>query len=867
MAWHGHRTRSVVGAVGLLVGVGLLSVGPVAGLADPVPIAHWAMDEGSGSTAADSGANGADLAISGASWVADGHSGSALHVDGIDDTLTAPAGAMHTTEVTVALWIRADPAKPPANGSPIIEFGSRAGCGQATWGLYAFNGSFTFRWLDEAGTWLEAGGYEIEGHELWDGEWHHIAATTSTASYAYLLMSLDGYSTSFTVASPAFDHTGLAGDILRIGRPANGCVAPDPFVGEVDDLRLYDEQLTLDQIGALLPPIGTTTTVIGPTTGTPATANCYGATVTPAPNGGEIFLVVAKAGGTTARYPMNLMVPGVTTMESCPTLHPGSYTIHTEFTGRRPWLPSTSMPVTLTIAKLPATGLVGGRTQQLSSQTTWVEGYVDGNGDIPTGSIVFFEIVNGQRAARGSAQLAFTGTNTRSGASLALPPRASGTYTFEIDYAGDQDHLPTTASGTIVVHQDVVPGTVTINGGAPTTSSPIVTLSAPAQAAIGTVVSNSGTLYRTYYPYQSSVPGWSLIDPAAGGAGGEGLKTVYVRWYNVFNEDTEDATASIYYDTSAPSGTVSVAGGASATKSASVTLSLPAKDTGSYVTAAQISNDGTKWKTVAYQPTVAWNLADSQFGGTTTNGTKTVRVRYQDLAGRWSAAASDAILLDTTAPTAIGPTWRLGASGTALASGAVPVRVAWTGSDAQSGIAHYALSVATDGGPFVGIAGSIAGTAIDRNLAPGHTYRFAIRPYDKAGNAGALYTGSTFRLSAIQQTSTAVRYSGTWATSTTTTWWGGTARSSSSAGATARITVTGRSFAWIALKAPNRGKASIYVNGIKVATIDLAASTMLKQRLVWSTTWASSATRTVMIRVAGTAGRPRVDVDGFVVGR
>jgi hypothetical protein len=36
--------------------------------------------------------------------------------------------------------------------------------------------------------------------------------------------------------------------------------------------------------------------------------------------------------------------------------------------------------------------------------------------------------------------------------------------------------------------------------------------------------------------------------------------------------------------------------------------------------------------------------------------------------------------------------------------------------------------------------------------------------------------------------------------------------------------------------------------------------------LIWSANYTTSATRTITIKVLGTSGRPRVDVDGFIVG-
>ena len=68
------------------------------------------------------------------------------------------------------------------------------------------------------------------------------------------------------------------------------------------------------------------------------------------------------------------------------------------------------------------------------------------------------------------------------------------------------------------------------------------------------------------------------------------------------------------------------------------------------------------------------------------------------------------------------------------------------------------------------------------------------------------------------------------------------------------------------MKAYNRGKAQVFVNGVLKATVDLYSAATKKRVVVWSQTYTTSATRTITIKVLGTAGRQRVDVDGFIVG-
>jgi concanavalin A-like lectin/glucanase superfamily protein len=220
---------------------------------------------------------------------------------------------------------------------------------------------------------------------------------------------------------------------------------------------------------------------------------------------------------------------------------------------------------------------------------------------------------------------------------------------------------------------------------------------------------------------------------------------------------------------------------------------------------------------------------------------------------------------DTTPPTATAPKHSL-VNGSAISGGRTAVRLGWTGFDAASGIARYELAQSTDGGAWAMVSTSLTAARLDRPLLSNHAYRFRVRAVDGAGNIGAWMAGPTFRLTHYGETSSRIRYSGTWAISRSAVYWGSQAKASSRAGARATISVTGRSVEWVARKGPGRGRAQVYVNGALKATVDLYASTYQNQRVVWAANWSSSATRTISIRVLGTSGRPRVDLDAFVVG-
>jgi len=247
-------------------------------------------------------------------------------------------------------------------------------------------------------------------------------------------------------------------------------------------------------------------------------------------------------------------------------------------------------------------------------------------------------------------------------------------------------------------------------------------------------------------------------------------------------------------------------------------------------------------------------------------GANTVSVRAQRADGL--ADRTPAIrpwIIDITPPTATGPTHAL-VAGTGLSDGRITVRLTWSGTDVGSGIAHYALGQSVDGGPWTTVSASLTATSVDRPLATQHSYRFRVQATDLANIVGDWATGTAFHLSGYSEASSTVTYGGSWRATSSSTYWGGAARSSSVAGAKASFTYTGRSIAFVSRLGPTRGKVTIYVDGTRVATVDLRANTYLGQRVVWVRNWTTAGRHTVTVRVSGTSGRPRVDVDGFIGG-
>ena len=353
-----------------------------------------------------------------------------------------------------------------------------------------------------------------------------------------------------------------------------------------------------------------------------------------------------------------------------------------------------------------------------------------------------------------------------------------------------------------------------------------------------------------------------MTDPLA--AGQHHLRAVYS------GDDTILGVAKDFVllaDGDAPVGTVAIEGNPTAVASPDVTLDLQATDPTTTVVQVRVSDASATAGGVLSTGTTAVATGSMPWLLPGSDGTKHVYAQWRDEVGNWSVPQAASVVLDRDPPSVSGPTWRPGPAGTSFSAAKVPVAVSWTGHDTASGVETYELQQSTDGAPFIASGNAVSTTSTVRYLAPGHSYRFQVRGIDQAGNASAWVSGQTLRLVGIQQSSNAVHFRGTWRRSSSGSWWGGSARYATGAGSTATVTFTGRAIAWISLKAPKRGIAAVFVNGTKVGTVDLRAASLRYRNVVWTKVWATSATRTVTIRVKGTTGRPRVDIDGFIVTR
>jgi hypothetical protein len=174
--------------------------------------------------------------------------------------------------------------------------------------------------------------------------------------------------------------------------------------------------------------------------------------------------------------------------------------------------------------------------------------------------------------------------------------------------------------------------------------------------------------------------------------------------------------------------------------------------------------------------------------------------------------------------------------------------------------------MSTNGGTWTSVSlQDQTATSTTLSLTPANSYRFAVAAKDGAGNWSGYAYGSTFTLDAHQETSTAITYSTGWGRYPWSSAYGGYENSASTTGASAWLSFTGSSVAWIAPTATTRGQAYVYVDGAYVQTLDLYSASAVARKVVFTRNWPSSAAHTLEVRVVGTANRPTIDVDAFIV--
>jgi hypothetical protein len=274
-----------------------------------------------------------------------------------------------------------------------------------------------------------------------------------------------------------------------------------------------------------------------------------------------------------------------------------------------------------------------------------------------------------------------------------------------------------------------------------------------------------------------------------------------------------------------------------------VTVSWTASSPLALVTRSELLVDGA----VASTATSATSLK-----ATLAPGKHALAVRATQYTGKAATSTASTVVGDTTAPTFPTKPYA-GLRGGTVATTSAPMTLAWKAAD--NALLRQVQATAPSAATFAATTTSWATAA-----RPGVSTTFALEATDAAGNTG---TASVVVTPAIVQESSATRY-GTWARKSSSSYLGGYSLSTSTRNASLTWTFTGRSVAWVVSRASGSGQAAVYVDGVKVATVDLRSSTTMYRNAIWARTWSTSAKHTLKVVNLATSGRPVVTTDGIV---
>jgi hypothetical protein len=119
----------------------------------------------------------------------------------------------------------------------------------------------------------------------------------------------------------------------------------------------------------------------------------------------------------------------------------------------------------------------------------------------------------------------------------------------------------------------------------------------------------------------------------------------------------------------------------------------------------------------------------------------------------------------------------------------------------------------------------------------------------------------------LDDRSSSITWRGTWRrVHASSAEYGNTITYSGLAGSTASFRFVGKSLDVIGATGTSRGWLQVWVNGHRAATVDLAAAGEQDGVSVFSHEWSRHKARTIVLRVIGTAERPRVDLDAVLLG-
>lgn len=191
-----------------------------------------------------------------------------------------------------------------------------------------------------------------------------------------------------------------------------------------------------------------------------------------------------------------------------------------------------------------------------------------------------------------------------------------------------------------------------------------------------------------------------------------------------------------------------------------------------------------------------------------------------------------------------------------------PMTFTWGGTD-NVGVTQYVLYYRAGGGDWAQLAIGNTQTTATYNLAFGTSYQFAVGAYDDAGNQSDWAMTASF--TPANYTESVASYSSGWFSYNDAAYMNGTLYESSQANASMTVNITGTNFGLVSTQGTGGGRAFVYLDGVYQYTIDNYKATASNRTVVAWFNFGSFGSHTVKVVVEGTAGRPYVDIDSFLV--
>jgi len=215
-------------------------------------------------------------------------------------------------------------------------------------------------------------------------------------------------------------------------------------------------------------------------------------------------------------------------------------------------------------------------------------------------------------------------------------------------------------------------------------------------------------------------------------------------------------------------------------------------------------------------------------------------------------------------PVATTPTVRLSTTSSVPSDG-VPVVVGWGLASSSDGLSRYDLQQQKNGGSWTDVKlDSRTSTSYRLTMGATTAYAYRVRAVDRSGRIGDWKAVSPKTVWRVSDSSPSLSWTGNWSMVSSSKYLDGKLHRSSTTDSTLTLIFTGSSIGWVSPKASDHGKAFVYIDGTYVQTVDEYAKSGVSRKVVFADNLGEGH-HTFRLKVLGTSGRPKIDMDGLYV--